>query len=426
MKASADNRFDELFRERFRDFSENPPVSVLEKLKATTSGISNPVPLWKKGGFFATVGIVLISGITILLINSFSAKETITNNTVLAENNSTNAPATIVNISQNGNNESIVNNEKTITSTLADNNSSENNETLIPRNKSENIATKSETETTKVNDENPQELKSTNNVSQNDINVVINISVKSATCRKSNGKAVLSANTEKVEFYWMDIDKEKPHSTMENLRAGNYNIKSVIKEGFIKNFIVSIPDSAILRAGFTHYSMTDAIGVPVYFYNKSTIDGNPAYEIENTTFKWYFGDGKTSFEAEPEHMYNSTGPFTVSLVAVSPLGCKDSVTLPPLNIAGSDIEFPSIFTPNGDGQNDIFMPVVQALRSFHCIIMNRNGEQLYEWNDPTKGWDGKINNGLELASPGIYFYILKGVGIDGKIITHKGRLQLAM
>jgi len=141
-------------------------------------------------------------------------------------------------------------------------------------------------------------------------------------------------------------------------------------------------------------------------------------------FKWYFGDGVTSNETNPEHLYNSTGPFVISLVAYNSIGCKDSSSSFPLNIADPDINPPNIFSPNGDGINDVFKPAVQELRTFDCIIMNRNGEKLYEWKDPEQGWDGKINHGLQMASPGTYYYFLKGVGIDEKVIIQKGFLQL--
>jgi gliding motility-associated-like protein len=421
MKASVDNRFDELFKERFQDFSENPPVSVLEKLKVTTSGISNPIPFWKKGGFFATLGVVLISGITILLINSFSTENTSQKNNLIAENNSVQKASVINNDLIESNSITTDNKTKDIPEILTEN-SNNSDKTNNTEKITDNI--------TPIKEDGNKEIIQTNKTipanNTNDVNIVIHLTVKSATCRRSNGKAYLSSNFEKTEFYWTDIDKEKPHSFRENLSAGNYNIKSVTKDGYVKKFILNIPDSAILRAGFTHYSMTDAIGVPVYFTNETTIDGVAATDIENTTFKWYFGDGSTSFEAEPEHMYNSTGPFTISLVATSPLGCRDSVTMAPLNISGSGIDVSNIFTPNGDGKNDVFIPVAQALRTFNCVIMSRNGQQLYEWNDPTKGWDGKINKGNDLASPGTYYYILKGIGIDGKIINHTGTLTLSM
>ena len=421
MKTSAENRFDELFKERFQDFSENPPASVLDKIKSTTSGITNPIPIWKKGGFFATVGVILISGITILLINSFSSNETVPNNN-LAENKT--IKTSIINIesdvepisnvvvnsnyptNNNLNSEKYANTE-TISSEI-------NNEKVEVEEKEENPVAKN------------QAIPEPNTSNQQNLNIQIFSKITPATCRKSNGRVVLSSNIEKMNFYWMDVNPEEPQAIMENLHSGNYNIKAIASNGQISNFMVTIPDSSILRAGFTHYSMSDVIGVPVYFYNKTKQDGNSSGNTESISYKWYFGDGSTSTEYEPEHMYNSMGPFTASLVAVNSIGCKDSVSLPPLYISGSSIETSNVFTPNGDGINDVFKPAAEGLKSFNCTIYNTNGETIYHWNDPTQGWDGKINRGNQLASEGTYFFTMQCVGIDGKVLLKKGFIYLSL
>jgi len=420
MKTFKENRFDELFREKFANFGENPPESVLERIKNTASGLS--VPSWKKGGFFAGIGGVVLVVSIILLINFFNTEtdnskqnKHLANNTVISAddnfNNQTEVLQTFGNLKEltkktgnlnNYNQETIQNNELKSNS---NNKVIETNQTTVlpPVN------------TSTLPDNNLQP-----NI-QSDFTITVNI--KTATCRKPNGKASLCSNDNSVKFYWMDIDSQKPVSFIENLYAGTYNIKANSVSGIIKLFTVVIPDSGIVKSKFTHYEMTQLIGVPVYFSNKTTVDG--IYnEYDNMLFKWYFGDGVTSNETNPEHLYNSTGPFVISLVAYNSIGCKDSSSSFPLNIADPDINPPNIFSPNGDGINDVFKPAVQELRTFDCIIMNRNGEKLYEWKDPEQGWDGKINHGLQMASPGTYYYFLKGVGIDEKVIIQKGFLQL--
>ena len=72
-------------------------------------------------------------------------------------------------------------------------------------------------------------------------------------------------------------------------------------------------------AGFTFVnSCKDSVAV---FTNTSTIsNGNIA------TYNWNFGDGGLSKNGNPTHAYTATGNYSVSLLAVSAFGCRDSIT----------------------------------------------------------------------------------------------------
>ena len=67
------------------------------------------------------------------------------------------------------------------------------------------------------------------------------------------------------------------------------------------------------------------------------------------------------------------------------------------------VAFPSAFTPNGDGRNDLFR-VVNAynLSSYHFIVFNRWGQRMFETTDPYKGWNGAIN--AKQADAGTYIW----------------------
>ena len=74
-----------------------------------------------------------------------------------------------------------------------------------------------------------------------------------------------------------------------------------------------------VRAGFTQ-TAPGPCAVPsiVQFTNTSTGPGNMSYE-------WNFGDGLTSTDANPQHTYTASGIYTVTLVAVSAQGCRDTI-----------------------------------------------------------------------------------------------------
>ena len=56
------------------------------------------------------------------------------------------------------------------------------------------------------------------------------------------------------------------------------------------------------------------------------------------------------------------------------------------------IFFPTAFSPNQDGLNDVFRPKAFGhLQSFHIDIYNRWGQKIFSSSDHIKGWDGTIN-----------------------------------
>ncbi len=89
----------------------------------------------------------------------------------------------------------------------------------------------------------------------------------------------------------------------------------------------------------------------------------------------------------------------------------------PFSITASEsvLNVPNAFSPNGDGQNDIFR-VKEDHRSiieFHGYIFNRWGKKLFEWKDITQGWDG-THNGRDVAD-GVYYCRIDAKGADGKV-----------
>lgn len=69
---------------------------------------------------------------------------------------------------------------------------------------------------------------------------------------------------------------------------------------------------------------------------------------------------------------------------------------------------PNVFTPNGDGFNDVFEPIVTGIDlivSAKTVIFNRWGNILWDTDDPLIQWDGKSKLTKMDCPPGTYFYI---------------------
>ena len=71
-------------------------------------------------------------------------------------------------------------------------------------------------------------------------------------------------------------------------------------------------------------------------------------------------------------------------------------------------QLPNVFTPNGDGFNDVFEPKVTGVEliiSAKTVIFNRWGNILWDTDDPLIQWDGKSKLTKMDCPPGTYFYI---------------------
>jgi len=139
---------------------------------------------------------------------------------------------------------------------------------------------------------------------------------------------------------------------------------------------------------------------------------------QNSGFLWDFGDESFSTEFEPTHFYNDLYPHVITLYAISPNGCTDSISqifYPYMNIF-----VPNAFTPNGDGVNDTFFALGTEVRSFEMWIFNRWGEELFYTDDINKHWTGNFDGGDYYVKDEVYTYRIKAVGLRGNSIEKFG------
>ena len=134
-----------------------------------------------------------------------------------------------------------------------------------------------------------------------------------------------------------------------------------------------------------------------------------------TVFEWSFGDGFVSNEVSPKHFYDIEGVFSIQLIANNEFNCPDTLVLTDVVFAYGDgyLEYPNAFTPNTSGPsdgyydefgytNDIFCPLHKGVVLYELQIFNKWGEQIFETNDITRGWDGYYRG--ELSKEDVYVW----------------------
>src|SRR6185312_15951226 len=88
-----------------------------------------------------------------------------------------------------------------------------------------------------------------------------------------------------------------------------------------------------------------------------------------TSFFWNFGDGSTGIDSAEYHQYGAPGTYFVYLIGNNGKGCIDTAWDTVYVLEG--ITVPNVFTPNGDGQNDVFHVKAGGLKTYFIEIFNR-------------------------------------------------------
>lgn len=140
----------------------------------------------------------------------------------------------------------------------------------------------------------------------------------------------------------------------------------------------------------------------------------PNKELSNPTSDNTFAapDTTTTYQVEVTDPNNGNCKFTKSItIAVEEIHCEE----PWLFI-------PNSFSPNGDGNNDVFYFRGRFISEFNLKVFNRWGELLFETNDVNQGWDGSYKGKQSQAD--VYVYQVSATCINGENWSKKGDVTL--
>ena len=84
---------------------------------------------------------------------------------------------------------------------------------------------------------------------------------------------------------------------------------------------------------------------------------------------------------------------------------------------------PNAFTPNGDGDNDIFLAEGNGVDSFEMQVFDRWGGIVFESSDIEYGWNG-LDASANSVGIGTYMYHISLYDYNGKLWVYNGELNL--
>jgi len=263
--------------------------------------------------------------------------------------------------------------------------------------------------------------------------------------QNGNGQVFASASGGAPDYTYLWTDLSDPTSTTTNTtwggrNPGDYRIVATDANGCTIERIVTV-DSLNPIAAFTTVSdnlNSDCQGVgpiEVEFCNTSQNFANPLNPLADTTFFWNLDCPNATWQISEDinekfdttyALQDVTYTVDVALVATNKNGCTDTTkktitifadpVIPPLNI----------FTPNGDGDNDLFSFGFKAIgiSEFNCVIVNRWGVQVAELTSIIDTWDGTDLNGSPL-NDGVYFYSFEATSDNNLKFERQGTVTIA-
>ena len=244
--------------------------------------------------------------------------------------------------------------------------------------------------------------------------IALNLNANHPLCfgnKNGNIYASVTGGSPFLQYQWNTGD-----STLDinNLQAGRYVLKVIdTQQKECAEAAIYLKNPELLKIEIDSFRNTcnDINNGSIYFKSQG---GTPPYSITTNNYYNLISDS----------LYNLTsGSYRIQIMDSQ--SCLYDTTMIILQVeCSSYLWVPDIFTPNGDGINDIFKVKHRNLTWFKCVIFSRWGRELWSYTDPDKGWKGKEIKDLDPSSSGVYFYLVTAEGKDGKKYNIKGFLQL--
>ena len=179
-----------------------------------------------------------------------------------------------------------------------------------------------------------------------------------------------------------------------------------------KVMIRVLPPVKIFAGNDTAISLNEPLQLNATDVNSSGFDSyawSPAFGLNNP------------FVQNPVANLNQNMVYMVT--AKTSEGCTAADTISIKFFEAASIYVPSAFTPNKDGLNDIFRPILVGIRTLkNFSVFNRFGQLVYTTSTPGAGWDGTIYGVKQ--STATFVWMVEAVDYKGNVLTKKGTVVL--
>ncbi len=213
-------------------------------------------------------------------------------------------------------------------------------------------------------------------------------------------------------------DSQYPHFYSE---PGNYTILFTAYKNGVYNTkqqvinVYALPNSTFTAGTYPYYSLQDTFYIAAnrYLFAAALHTDTLHTWMVNGQVLSYYGDSSV-------YLFPTTDNYLVSH-SVSEHSCISTSQIS-ITITDTEIKIPNVFTPNSDGQNDLFYVKTDGVQTYTFTVVNRYGARIFVLeNARTVSWDGYTYWG-EPAEVGNYYFIFKsqqGETITGSLFLNR-------
>lgn len=243
-----------------------------------------------------------------------------------------------------------------------------------------------------------------------------NLTVLDETCAGADGSiSGLSATGTDVTFFWNG--NEVSSLDLEGLSVGDYTLEVVDAEGCSVSYgpiQVNGVSPANITVNPTETTILSGENVPISVQLDPTQAG--------ASISWSPTTGLSCNDCF-DPTASPTEDITYFATVIDENGCETvvEVSIEVENICGEPFA-PTIFSPNGDGINDVFCIHGECIDALSLAVYNRWGERVFLTEDPNECWDGTYRG--EALNTGVYFFKASGTTSDGLSIELSGNITL--
>ncbi len=201
--------------------------------------------------------------------------------------------------------------------------------------------------------------------------------------------------------------------------AGNFDITLTVRDKN-SNKVLATSNESVTINGLPNIEFSwekDNAAIPTVDFINLTEEGQ--------NWAWKVNGRMISDKNEFEYTFREKGIYTVELSASNNQGCENHVQEQITVDSDYDLFAPNAFSPNGDGNNETFLPKALLLvdKEFTMMIYNQEGNIVYSTQSANEPWDGRAADN-SAAPGGSYIWAVMLKNGNGHIEEYTGQLTL--